>query len=64
MQLQEAVLQEVRSGINVLQGQDNQTVQEANSIFEAHKSELEAISKTVTNCDSQILSIIGTNIGI
>jgi hypothetical protein len=64
MQLQEAVLQEVRSGINILQNQDNQIVQKANLIFEGHKKELEAISKRVTNCDSQILSIKGSNIGI
>jgi len=64
MQLQEAVLQEIRSGVNILQAQDNQIVQEANSIFEAHKNELEVMSKRITNCDSQILSIKGTNIGI
>jgi predicted nucleic acid-binding Zn-ribbon protein len=64
MQLQEAVLQEIRSGVNILQAQDNQIVAEANSIFEAHKLELEAISKRVTSCDCQILSIKGTNIGI
>jgi predicted nucleic acid-binding Zn-ribbon protein len=64
MQLQEVVLQEVRSGVNILQAQDNQIVQEANSIFEAHKNELEAISKRVTKCDGQILAIKGTNIGI
>jgi hypothetical protein len=64
MQLQEAVVQEVRSGINIIQAQDIQIVLEANSVFEAHKKELEAISRRVTNCDGQILSIKGTNIGI
>jgi len=64
MQLQEAVLQEIRSGVNILQAQDNQIVQEGNSIFEAHKNELEAISKWVTNCDGQMLSIKGTNVRI
>ena len=47
-----------------MQAQDNQIVQEANSIFEAHKKELEAISKQIINCDGQLLSIKGTNIGI
>jgi heme oxygenase len=64
IELQEVVLQEVGSGVNILQAQDNQIVQEANSIFEAHKNELEAISKRVTKCDGQILAIKGTNIGI
>jgi Xaa-Pro aminopeptidase len=36
LQLQEAVLQELRSGINILQGQDAQIVQEANDIFITH----------------------------
>jgi hypothetical protein len=36
MQLQEAVLQQIRSGVNILQAQDYQLIQEANSIFEAH----------------------------
>jgi hypothetical protein len=64
IELQEVVLQEVGSGVNILQAQDNQIVQEANSIFEAHKNDLEAISKRVTKCDGQILAIKGTNIGI
>jgi hypothetical protein len=64
MKLQEAVLQEIRSGVNILQAQDNQIVQKANSIFEAHKNELEAISKRVTSCDAQILAVKGTNIGL
>jgi hypothetical protein len=64
MQLQEAVLQEIRSAVNILQAQDNQIVEEANTIFETHKKELEAISKRVTNCDGEILTIKGTNIGI
>ena len=36
MQLHEVVLQELRSGINILQTQDDQIVQEANSIIKAH----------------------------
>jgi predicted nucleic acid-binding Zn-ribbon protein len=64
MQMQEAVLQEIRSRVNILQAQDDQIVEEANSIFEDHKNELEAIPKRVTNCDSQILNTKGTKIGI
>jgi len=64
MQLQEVVLQDIRSEVNILQAQNNHIVQEANVLFKAHKSELEATSKRVTNCDGQILSIKGTNIGI
>jgi hypothetical protein len=45
MNLQGAVLQEIRSGVNILQAQDNQIVEEANQIFETHMREMEAISK-------------------
>jgi len=64
LQLHEAVLQELRSGINILQGQDAQIVQEANDIFMTHKREMEAMCKRVTDNASQILGIHGTNIGI
>jgi hypothetical protein len=64
MQLREAVLQEIRSGVNILQAQNNQIVQEANSILEGHRIKLEAISKRFTTCHSQVLAIKGTNIGI
>ena len=47
-----------------MQTQDNQIVQETNSIFDAHKNKLEALRKRITNCDGQILSVKGTNIGI
>jgi hypothetical protein len=64
MQLQEAVLREIRSRVNILQAQDNQSVKEANTIFEAHKNELESMIKRMTNFDAEILSIKATNIGI
>ena len=64
VQLQQAVLQEIRSGVNILQAQDDQIVEEANSIFEAYGIELDSMSMRITGCDAQILSIMGTNIGI
>ena len=64
LQLQEAVLQELRSGINILQGQESQIVQEANDNFMTHKKEMEAMSKRVTDNVSQILGITENNIGI
>jgi len=64
LQLQEAVLQELRSGINILQGQDAQIVQEANDICTTRKKEMEAMSKRITDNASQILRIKGTNIGM
>jgi hypothetical protein len=64
MQLEEAVVQEIKSGVKILQAPDNQIVQEANSIFEVHKNELEAMSKRITILNGQILSSKGTNIGI
>jgi len=64
VELQQAVSQEIRSGVNILQAQDNQIVEEANSIFEAYTIELESMSERITGCDAQIQSIKGTNIGI
>ena len=63
-QIQQAVLQEVRTSINVLQSQDNQIVTEANTILELHKNELDNLSKRITDNSSQILYIKGMNIGI
>jgi hypothetical protein len=47
-----------------LQGQDNQIVQAADTIFQAHRMEIEAIRNSVTNCEAQILSIKRVHIGI
>jgi len=62
LQLQEAVLRALRSGINILQSQDAQIVQEANYIFSTHKTEMDAMSKPISDHASQILSIKGRNI--
>jgi len=42
MQFQQAMLEEIRSGIHVLQGQDNQIVGEATELFAGIRQELEA----------------------
>jgi predicted nucleic acid-binding Zn-ribbon protein len=62
--LQEAVLRELRSGVNILQGQDAQIVQEANEIFITHKHEIEAMSKRITDNATKILVVKETNIGV
>jgi len=64
VQLQEAVLRELRLGVNILQGQDGQIVQEANEIFVTHKKEMEAMSKRITDNATPNLAVKGTNIGI
>jgi hypothetical protein len=43
--LQDAVLQELRSGIHILQSQDNQIVGEATDLFNGICQELKALSK-------------------
>jgi len=58
------VLQEIRTRINILQSQDNQIVDEANSIFEVHKKEMEKLSKRILDNANQIISVKGTSIGI
>jgi hypothetical protein len=64
LQLQEVVLQEISSSVNILKGQDAQIVQEANDIFITHKNEMEAMSKRITDNASRISTIIGMIIGI
>jgi heme oxygenase len=64
MQLQDAVRQEIRSEVNILQAQDNHIVQEANVIFDVHRNELESLSKRITENASQILSVKATNLCI
>jgi len=54
---QEAMLQELRSGIHVLQSQDNQIVQEATNLFSGMRNELEAQSKRITNNTLQLLAV-------
>jgi hypothetical protein len=64
LQLQEAVLQELRSGVNISQGQDAQIVQDANDIVLLHEKKREAMSKSITDNASQIVAINGPNIRI
>jgi hypothetical protein len=62
--LQEALLEEIQSGINMVQAQDTQIVEEANSIFEHYRDAVEAMSKIIADNVSQILAHIGRNIGM
>jgi predicted nucleic acid-binding Zn-ribbon protein len=56
MQFQQAMLEELHSGIHVLQEQDNQIVGEATDLFAAIRSELEAQSKKITDNGLQIFA--------
>lgn len=57
MQLQQAVLEEVQSGIHILQNQDNQIVSKATNLFGGIHQELEAQSKTSTDNTLQMLAL-------
>jgi len=54
---QEAMLQELRAGVQVLQTQDNQIVQEATELFSGMRSELEAQSKRITDNSLQLIAV-------
>ena len=54
---QDAMLQELRSGIHVLQSQDNQIVQEATDLFGGMRNELEAQSKRISDNTLQLLAV-------
>jgi hypothetical protein len=62
--LQEALLEEIQSGINMVQAQDTQIVEEANSIFGHYRDAVEAMSKIIADNASQILTLIGMNIAM
>jgi len=53
---QEAMLQELRSGIHVLQSQD-QIIQEATDLFGGMQKELEAQSKRISDNTLQLLAV-------
>jgi len=54
---QDTMLQELRSGIHVLQSQDNQIVNEAMDLFNGMRQELEAQSKRISDNTLQLLAI-------
>jgi len=54
---QEAMLQELLSGIQVLQSQDNQIVQEATDLFGGMQREMEAQSKRISDNTLQLLAV-------
>jgi len=56
-QLQDAMLQELRSGIHILQSQDNKIVSEATDLFSGMRGELEAQSKRISDNSLQILGV-------
>jgi len=53
--IQQAIIDEVRKGINVLQGQDNITVSEAGEIFQGiHAQIADMVKKLMTNVSTLI----------
>jgi len=59
--MHQAVLNELRSGIHILQSQDNQIVEEATSLLQGMKSEMEAMNKRITSNSIQLLAQQNTN---
>jgi hypothetical protein len=56
MQFQQVMLEELQSGIHVLQEEDNQIAEEATDLFAGIRTELEAQSKKITNNGLQIFA--------
>jgi hypothetical protein len=54
--LQGAVLQDFRSGIHILQSQDNWIVAEATDLFNGMRQELESLSKQISDNTLQIVT--------
>jgi len=63
IQMQQAVLLELRSGVTILQAQDNQIMEEANSIFEEFRNELGPLNQRISLNAARILLVSGTSIG-
>lgn len=61
MQFQQATLQEIRSGIQILQGHDNQIVTEATDLFAGILQEQEALSKRISDNSLQVLAVQSSN---
>jgi flagellin-specific chaperone FliS len=56
-QLQDAMPQELRSRIHILQSEDNQIVNEATDLFNGMRQELDAQSKRISDNTLQILAV-------
>jgi predicted nucleic acid-binding Zn-ribbon protein len=56
-QLQDVMLQELRSGIHILQSQDNQIVAEATDLYNRMRQGIEEISKRISDNTLQILAV-------
>jgi len=57
MLLQQDVLQEVQMGIKVLEGQDDPIVEDASTMFPAVATELQSLSKRISDNTIQILAV-------
>jgi len=64
VQFQEAMWQEIYSGIRILQGQDNQIVSEATDLFAGIRRTQESLSKRISDTTAQILAVKSSNQGI
>jgi len=56
MEMQQAMLKELRFGIHILQSQDSQIVEEAGQLFQGIRAEMEAMSKRITANSIQLLA--------
>ena len=61
MQFQQAMLQGIRSGIHILQKEDNQIVDEATDLFAGLRQEQEALSKRISHNSLRILAVRTSN---
>ena len=61
MQLQQVVLQELRSGVQILQSQDNQIVSEATELLAGFRKELEAQCKHIMDNTLQLVVVENSN---
>jgi len=61
MQFQQAMFQEICSGVHILQEQDNQIVSEATDLFAGLHREQEALSKRVSDNSLQVIAVKESN---
>lgn len=64
MQLLQAVLQDIQSGIHILPNQDNQILSEGTDLFAGICQGLEAQSKRITNNSLQLLVVKSSNLAL
>lgn len=61
MQFQQAMLQGIRSGIDILQKEDNQIVDQATDLFAGLRQEQEALSTRISHNSLRILAVRTSN---